>query len=79
MKAPDNAEKILLSGCITTNRRPATFAWLHHAISETFRCPHCGYGQGIPEHGVQGSCQGCDLQWLALGNSLHIWRDAKGR
>lgn len=77
---PDHAEKILLSACLITNRRPSTYARLHHAICETFKCPHCGHAQSIPEHGIHEKCSGCNLQWVALGNSLNIWRDkAEGR
>lgn len=43
---------------------------------EILICPACSHKQALPEHGVRGGCERCDLRWTVFGNSLKIWRAA---
>lgn len=39
----------------------------------TFFCPSCGIGQKEPEHGVEGRCVRCSINWEATGNTIKLW------
>jgi hypothetical protein len=74
--APPEAETIPLH--VYTHAKPGGRSRYIEGLDlpsvDVLSCPACKTEQNIPDHGEHGGCIACDLEWVAFGNALNIWK-----
>ena len=72
-EAPPHAEEHLVSDytrCVYINSKLIPGKKMHKSV---FSCPRCKIDTDYPEHGKNGGCKSCGLNWVSYGNGLYLW------
>lgn len=73
---PAHAEMFNLSDFVSYKKGPPSkyIPSKRTADVQEFFCPACGIENPAPRHNKNSKCTRCDLQWIAVGNALSVWK-----